>query len=111
MAESEEFESKFQEIISKEDFDEPDLQKIAIHEISETLSSVSFLCAQLSHLMNEVVTSMEVEVTPAFMELLTKVKETSDKFNDEIQVDIVFNDDFDEDEEDDEEEEEFDEED
>ena len=108
MAESEEFNSRFEEIISQENFEEPDLQKIAIHEISETLSSVTFLCAQLSHLMNEVITSMEVDLTPAFMELLHKVKETSDKFNDEIQIDVVFNDDFEDDDEDEEEEEEFD---
>ena len=108
MAESEEFNSRFEEIISQENFEEPDLQKIAIHEISETLSSVTFLCAQLSHLMNEVITSMEVDLTPAFMELLNKVKETSDKFNDEIQIDVVFNDDFEDDDEDEEEEEEFD---
>lgn len=113
MAESEEFNSKFEEIISQENFEEPDLQKIAIHEISETLSSVTFLCAQLSHLMNEVITSMEVELTPAFMELLNKVKEASDKFNDDIQIDVVFNDDFDDDdeEEDEEDEEEVDEDD
>lgn len=104
MAESEEFESKFQEIISQEDFEEPNLQKIAMHEISETLSSVTFLCAQLSHLMNEVITSMQVELTPAFLDLLAKVKEASDKFNDDIQIDIVFNDEFEDDEEDDEEE-------
>jgi len=115
MAESEEFDSKFQEIISQESFEEPNLQKIALHEISDTLSSVTFLCAQLSHLMSEVITSMDVELTPAFMDLLMNVKATSDKFNDDIQIDIVFNDDL-EDEDDDEDiegedEEEFDEED
>lgn len=104
MGNSDEFDSKFEEIISKESFEEPDLNKIAINEISETLSSVTFLSAQLSHLMNEIFNSMDVEITTSFLELLGKVKEASELFNDEIQIDIVFNDnDEDDDNEEDEE--------
>jgi len=109
MASAEEFDSKFDEIISQEDFDEPSFQKIALNEVSETLASITFACAQLSNLMSELLNASDVEITADFLELLNNVKEVSEKFNDDIQMDIIFSDnyddDLDEDNEDDEDEE------
>jgi flagellar biosynthesis/type III secretory pathway chaperone len=97
MASAEEFDSKFDEIISQEDFDEPSFQTIALNEVSETLASITFACAQLSNLMNELIKASDVEITAAFLELLNNVKEVSEKFNDDIQIDIIFNDSYDDD--------------
>lgn len=97
MASAEEFDSKFDEIISQEDFDEPSFQQIALNEVSETLASISFACAQLSNLMSELLRASDVEITADFLELLNNVKEVSEKFNDDIQMDIIFSDDYDDD--------------
>jgi len=95
MASAEEFDSKFDEIISQEDFDEPSFQQIALNEVSETLASITFVCAQLSNLMNELLRASDVEITADFLELLNNVKEVSEKFNDDIQIDIIFSGDYD----------------
>jgi hypothetical protein len=97
MASAEEFDSKFDEIISQEDFDEPSFQQIALNEVSETLASITFVCAQLSNLMSELLRASDVEITADFLELLNNVKEVSEKFNDDIQMDIIFSDDYDDD--------------
>jgi hypothetical protein len=88
MADSEDFDSKFNEIISNEKFGKNDLDKDIINEISDTLASISFLSAQLSHILYEAITSKEVEISASFMELLGKVKDISDLFNDEIEIEI-----------------------
>jgi hypothetical protein len=105
MGAEDDFDSKFEEIISQEDFEEADFQKIAVSEISETLASISFLCAQLSNLLNESLKTTEIEISASFMEVLKEVKDASEKFNEEILIEIEFGDT----DEDDEEEEESDE--
>lgn len=106
MGAEDDFDSKFEEIISQEDFEEADFQKIAVSEISETLASISFLCAQLSNLLNESLKTTEIEISASFMEILKEVKDVSEKFNEEILIEIEFGD---TDEDDEEEEEESDE--
>jgi hypothetical protein len=104
MGAEDDFDSKFEEIISQENFEEADFQKIAVSEISDTLASISFLCAQLSNLLNESLKTAEIEISASFMEILKEVKDASEKFNEEILIEIEFGD-TDEDNEDEEEEE------
>lgn len=104
MGTEDDFDSKFEEIISNESFEETDFQKIAVSEIAETLASISFLCAQLSNLLNESLKTTEIEISESFMEILKEVKDASEKFNEEILIEIEFND-TDEDEDDEEEDE------
>jgi len=98
MTNPEDFDSKFNEIISNEDFGKNDLDKNIINEMSDTLASISFLSAQLSHILYEAITSKEVEISDSFIELLGKVKEISDLFNDEIEIEINLEDEDDEEE-------------
>jgi|688.fasta_scaffold307874_2 hypothetical protein len=105
MGSNDDFESKFNEIISQENFDEPDFQKIAINEISDTLASMTFSCAQLSNILFEAISCNEIEITAAFMELLKDLKDSTENFNDEVEIEITF-DDYEDEEEYDEEEEE-----
>ncbi len=96
----EEFEAAFKDIIDNNEFDGPDLQDIATREIMETLASVNFLAAQLSHMAYEAITSREVQVSSdEFMDLLKEIRDLSDKFNDEIEVEIYVIDDDDEEDE------------
>ena len=101
MGSEDDFDSKFEEIISQENFEETDFQKIAVSEISDTLASITFLCAQLSNLLNESLKTTEIDISASFMEILKEVKDASEKFNEEILIEIEFGDTDEDDEEED----------
>jgi hypothetical protein len=87
-----EFEEKFKEMINNEEF-EPPLVRVALDEIADTLASLTLASAEIAALLCNVMGSPELEVEESIYQLLINLRDSSDIFFQDFEIEIEKEDD------------------